>query len=177
MTGDESAPVPMLLWCPECHRRHIDEGTFATKPHHTHACQHCGLAWRPAIVATVGVQFLPGFKNETPPAALEEAEPDEEPAPPLQGDWRESADDRELALFVDHIRRAGVHIWTDNKTREVAYWTAVIFDKGEEFETSEIWDSCPEAQAAVEGMVFHGKTLPLRLTPKEGKADGTPRHP
>jgi hypothetical protein len=56
-------PIPMLLWCPECHVRHIDIGEFATKVHQTHACQTCGHVWRPAIVATVGVQFLPGFKN------------------------------------------------------------------------------------------------------------------
>ena len=53
----------MLLWCPCCHARHIDEGQFALKPHHTHACQTCGHVWRPALVYTVGVQFLPGFKN------------------------------------------------------------------------------------------------------------------
>ena len=33
--------VPMLLECPGCGERHIDEGEFATKVHHTHACQHC----------------------------------------------------------------------------------------------------------------------------------------
>ncbi len=43
---------------------HVDLGEFATKPHHTHACQRCGHVWRPAIVPTVGVQFLPGFKND-----------------------------------------------------------------------------------------------------------------
>ena len=59
----EPSPIPMLLWCPICGERHIDEGEFATKPHHTHACQHCGTPWRPAIVTTVGVQLLPGFKN------------------------------------------------------------------------------------------------------------------
>lgn len=56
-------PIAMLLWCPGCQMRHIDEGEFATKVHHTHACQGCGLVWRPAIVPTVGVQFLPGFKD------------------------------------------------------------------------------------------------------------------
>ena len=56
-------PVPMILHCPKCGGRHIDEGEFATKPHHTHACQECGVVWRPAIVHTVGVRFLPGFKN------------------------------------------------------------------------------------------------------------------
>lgn len=55
--------VPMLLWCPACHARHVDTGEFMEKPHHTHACQSCGLAWRPAIIATVGVQFLPEFKS------------------------------------------------------------------------------------------------------------------
>lgn len=43
-------PIPMILTCPSCGVRHVDEGEFATKPHHTHACQHCGLVWRPAIV-------------------------------------------------------------------------------------------------------------------------------
>lgn len=57
-------PIPMLLWCPECGKRHVDEGEFATKYHHTHACQHCGHVWRPAVAFTVGVQFLPGFKDE-----------------------------------------------------------------------------------------------------------------
>jgi len=60
-------PIPMLLWCPFCGTRHIDEGKFAHKSHHTHACQGCGGVWRPAIIATVGVQFLPGFKNEEAP--------------------------------------------------------------------------------------------------------------
>lgn len=53
-------PIPMLLWCPQCLERHIDKA-LADSPHHTHACQHCGHVWRPAIVRTVGVQFLPGF--------------------------------------------------------------------------------------------------------------------
>lgn len=56
-------PIPMRLHCPECLALHIDEGEFATKLHHTHACQECGAVWRPAIVNTVGVRFLPGFKN------------------------------------------------------------------------------------------------------------------
>lgn len=63
MTEPVVLAIPMLLWCPQCHQRHIDEGEFATKPHHTHACQHCGMVWRPALVATRGVDFLPGFKN------------------------------------------------------------------------------------------------------------------
>ena len=55
--------IPMLIWCPMCKARHVDAGEFATKLHHTHSCQKCGLTWRPAIVPTVGVQFLPGFKD------------------------------------------------------------------------------------------------------------------
>lgn len=65
-------PVPMLLHCPECHERHIDGPEFP-EPHHTHACQHCGHNWRPAVVRTVGVQFLPGFKNAEPPTAPQQA--------------------------------------------------------------------------------------------------------
>lgn len=60
----KTTPVPMRIICPECKTLHIDEGEFATKPHSTHACQSCGNVWRPAIVATVGVRFLPGFKND-----------------------------------------------------------------------------------------------------------------
>ena len=56
-------PIPMILWCPKCGARHVDAGKFATKVHHTHACQMCGLVWRPALVPTVGVAFLPGFKD------------------------------------------------------------------------------------------------------------------
>lgn len=56
-------PTPMLLWCPECGARHVDTGEFVTKEHHTHACQACGMVWRPAIGPTVGVRFLPGFED------------------------------------------------------------------------------------------------------------------
>lgn len=63
MPEQAQAPIPMLLWCPECGTRHIDTGEFEDKVHHTHACQSCGMVWRPAIVPTRGVEFLPGFKN------------------------------------------------------------------------------------------------------------------
>lgn len=60
-----AAPIPMRLICPACNALHVDEGwDGADKPHHTHACQGCGAVWRPAIVPTVGVRFLPGFKNQ-----------------------------------------------------------------------------------------------------------------
>lgn len=61
-TGKEA--IPMRLPCPDCGKLHIDEGEFMFKQHHTHACQFCGMVWRPALVPTVGVQFLPGFKND-----------------------------------------------------------------------------------------------------------------
>lgn len=64
--AERAKPIPMRLRCPQCGELHIDEGEFATKPHHTHACQECGEVWRPAIVCTVGVEFLPGFKNGAP---------------------------------------------------------------------------------------------------------------
>lgn len=63
----DPVPIPMYLTCPKCGARHIDEGEFATKVHHTHECQSCGLTWRPAVVPTVGVQFL--FKSEAPAQA------------------------------------------------------------------------------------------------------------
>lgn len=60
-------PIPMRLVCEGCGKLHLDEGEFATKPHHTHSCQFCGLTWRPAVRNTVGVRFLPGFKNNPGP--------------------------------------------------------------------------------------------------------------
>jgi hypothetical protein len=61
---DPPKPIPMILTCPKCSERHIDEGEFAERPHETHACQHCGLVWKPAKVPTVGVRFLPGYGPE-----------------------------------------------------------------------------------------------------------------
>lgn len=55
--------VPVILHCPKCSERHIDEGDFETVAHHTHACQGCGFVWRPAKVNTHGVRFLPGYTN------------------------------------------------------------------------------------------------------------------
>ena len=69
-----ASPIQMRIHCPArlddgsiCGALHVDEGEFATKRHHTHSCQSCGHTWRPAVVATVGVRFLPGFKNADPP--------------------------------------------------------------------------------------------------------------
>lgn len=72
------SPIPMRLPCPGtvpdghggekvCGVLHIDEGIWVTKLHHTHSCQACGMTWRPAVVHTVGVRFLPGFKNDPDP--------------------------------------------------------------------------------------------------------------
>lgn len=55
--------VAIRINCPGCGELHVDEGEWVTKPHHTHACQRCGNTWRPAVVNTVGVRFLPGFRN------------------------------------------------------------------------------------------------------------------
>jgi hypothetical protein len=56
-------PVDLVMYCPQCHGRHLDVGKWYTRPHHTHACQHCGACWRPAVQDTRGVQFLAGFKD------------------------------------------------------------------------------------------------------------------
>lgn len=67
LRADEGHPmetIPMILTCPSCGERHIDEKGFEHVAHHTHACQHCGFVWRPAKVNTHGVRFLPGYKNE-----------------------------------------------------------------------------------------------------------------
>lgn len=71
-----SGPIPMVLHCPECKTRHVDEGDFATRAHHTHSCQECGLTWRPAVVHTTGVRFLPGVKNDAGRSDLVPSTPD-----------------------------------------------------------------------------------------------------
>lgn len=75
-----AAPLPMLLFCPRCGTQHIDRpevepgrlisgGPFAGRavaprvtwnnpPHRSHLCHACGIVWRPADVATVGVQSI-----------------------------------------------------------------------------------------------------------------------
>lgn len=48
--GAGSAPEikPMVMDCPHCGTPHVDEGEWATRPHHTHECQNdlCLLTWR-----------------------------------------------------------------------------------------------------------------------------------
>lgn len=58
-------PVPLILECPKCGERHIDPPSM--RPHKTHACQNCGFNWAPASQPTIGVEFLPGCKNEEAP--------------------------------------------------------------------------------------------------------------
>lgn len=57
-------PIPLILNCPSCGARHVDTGEFEKKVHRDHACQKCGLTWRAGLVPTVGVLFLPGYKND-----------------------------------------------------------------------------------------------------------------
>ncbi len=71
LADSAAAPIRLRLTCEACGALHVDEGVFATKPHHTHLCEECGLTWRPAEECTVGVRFLwPVVKNanakETP---------------------------------------------------------------------------------------------------------------
>lgn len=41
-------PFPCTLYCPFCWTLHVDEGEWATRPHHKHLCQNpkCGKLWR-----------------------------------------------------------------------------------------------------------------------------------
>lgn len=50
--------IRMLLQCPECFERHIDEGEWVTRPHKVHECQKCGHQFKVCDRPTVGVQFL-----------------------------------------------------------------------------------------------------------------------
>lgn len=61
---EKDSTIPMILTCPSCGERHIDECEWELRIHHTHACQSCGMVWRPAKHNTHGVRFLPGYTNE-----------------------------------------------------------------------------------------------------------------
>ncbi|ATF86916.1 hypothetical protein [Burkholderia gladioli] len=76
----EAEPIPMLLFCPRCGTQHIDapesepgqlisggpnagravppKVTWTNPPHRSHLCHACGIVWRPADVATVGVEAI-----------------------------------------------------------------------------------------------------------------------
>lgn len=66
-------PIPMILFCPKCREQHIDapqpEKGWTNPPHRSHECQNCGLVWRPADVATIGVEALEtrGERDVLPP--------------------------------------------------------------------------------------------------------------
>lgn len=53
-------PIPMVLHCPACGAQHIDEATaeWNNPPHRSHLCGSCGCIWRPADIATVGVEAI-----------------------------------------------------------------------------------------------------------------------
>jgi hypothetical protein len=64
-------PIDMVLHCPKCGLRHVDEaegeGDEATTqrldvwrnpPHRSHLCHGCGHIWRPADVPTNGVAAI-----------------------------------------------------------------------------------------------------------------------
>jgi hypothetical protein len=50
-------PIPVVLYCPDCRRPHIDEGEWATRPHRRHLCEFCKTIWMPCVYPTVGVSF------------------------------------------------------------------------------------------------------------------------
>lgn len=56
-------PIDMELFCPRCGTQHIDQSkdNWINAPHRTHLCQQekCGFLFRPANVATNGVEKLP----------------------------------------------------------------------------------------------------------------------
>jgi len=54
----DELPIRMLLECPNCFERHIDEGEWATRPHKIHECQACGHQFKVCDRPTVGVKFL-----------------------------------------------------------------------------------------------------------------------
>ncbi len=83
-TPEEIQPISMILHCPVCHKQHIDTPRacgytecseasmcfcagmgepdrcerWTNPPHRSHLCHFCGCVWRPADVATTGVERI-----------------------------------------------------------------------------------------------------------------------
>ena len=62
-TAVNETPLDMVLHCPKCHAQHIDRNEWATRPHKTHLCEHCGNLWRPCQQPTCGVEALSASKD------------------------------------------------------------------------------------------------------------------
>lgn len=71
---ENEKPIPVQLFCPKCGTQHVDRDEWAVRPHSSHACQNCGLVWKPCLRDTVGVRFLPGCLN--PSQAVTDGEPE-----------------------------------------------------------------------------------------------------
>ncbi|TAL40605.1 MAG: hypothetical protein EPN91_12790 [Salinibacterium sp.] len=56
------------LFCPRCKDRHVDEGLWARRPHHTHLCLACGFKWRVEPYTFGEAPPKPEPKPEPPPA-------------------------------------------------------------------------------------------------------------
>ncbi len=60
--AEARAPLPMVLHCPRCGLQHVDAPDpamdWTNPPHRSHRCAACELIWRPADVATVGVEKI-----------------------------------------------------------------------------------------------------------------------
>lgn len=87
--AQQSEPIPMVLYCPNCGMQHIDKAEmpdpypafgvddepWLNPPHRSHLCHGCGKIWRPADVATVGVASIKTMgRNDTWPVDADEIE-------------------------------------------------------------------------------------------------------
>lgn len=77
---NDPAPIDMLLWCPRCHTKHVDEASegWDNPPHRSHLCHACGCIWRPADVPTNGVHTITSAgkaDNFDPAPAASDVEP------------------------------------------------------------------------------------------------------
>ena len=75
LAGLDAKPIDMILQCPACGLQHIDapsEG-WDNPPHRSHLCHGCGSIWRPADVATNGVEHIKTFGSADTPRLIRTA--------------------------------------------------------------------------------------------------------
>lgn len=54
----------MILNCPACGARHVEDKKSERAGHAVHDCHFCGVKFQPALVHTMGVKFLTGADGE-----------------------------------------------------------------------------------------------------------------
>jgi hypothetical protein len=173
VSGDQAAPIDMVLHCPKCGKQHIDKpntlvplvhqesGTvvdelWTNPPHRSHLCHGCGYVWRPADVPTNGVAAVKtkGKADSAPEVAtlrapIPVADPMDWPLPcdvtVGHGTMRKGVSLRALVARMQVLHDMA-HEQRDSVAAEEARQAirAIVSPDAEHFVRMLLWDEFPE---------------------------------